>query len=220
MAENLNAIYGDSTDLKGFLEQLFNQNWDAKKEQRKAARAHPKATVVPGSTLSGVNASMRFMLYGNAIRDAHKAHEQHCRSELRNQLISNSLSAIGLPANGDPKRKLERIAPEFWITAEPDYENNSASDATKSYEHIRIVTDRYERVMNATQHIAEAIRHEAKLHKTNTGTSWWQIPRKDRISNCRAFIKNTYGINTLKTRGYSEKNFDKQFTIIRSESTD
>ena len=218
MAENLNVIYGESTDLNDFFEEYFNQGWDEKKELRKAKRADYATKLglpnEPGS-FSSMMFGTRINQSVNAVR---KAHWAKCQKSLRNQLISNSLSAIGLPDNGIDNRKLERIPSEFWIVGEPDFEANSASDGVKSFVHVRTVSDRFERTWNATERIVEAILHEKKLHEANTGSSWWLVTRKDRISNCRAFIKNTHGINTLKTHGYSAKNFDKQFTIIRTET--
>ena len=216
MDENLNIIYGESADLKDFFERLFDQDWDIKKQQKKAERAHPADKLESGNTLSQLNSSMRVFLIGNTYRDAYQAHEANCLSDLRNQLISQSLNALGVLVTGDDHILLKRIPAEFWITAETSVANNSASNASLSFERIRIVSNRYEKTMTASEHIIEAIRHEKRLHEASKPTQWWGVKRKKRIDNCRAFIKNNFGINTLKDEGYSDRHFDKFFTKFRS----
>jgi hypothetical protein len=101
MDENLNVIYGESTDLKDFFEQLCNQDWDEKKEIQKAKRAD-YATKLKLPSDPGTFSSMLFgMRISQKVNARQEAHWAKCQKELRNQLISNSLSAIGLPANSD-----------------------------------------------------------------------------------------------------------------------
>lgn len=218
MAEDLNVIYAESTDLDAFFGLFFSQQWDEKKEFKKAKRNGYPTGLNSRSTLDNFARMLADVNLNAAVKEARRELLAKVRSEFKNQLISNSISAIGFVKDAEGARRLERIPNLFWVTALANFEDNSACDDEDRYNHIRIVSDRYDRNMNASEHIIEAIRHEKKLHEAESGKSWWGVKRKDRIAKYRAFIKSTFGINTLKADGYSVRHFDKYDNKFRSKS--
>lgn len=218
MDEELSVIYAESTDLNAFFEVLFSQQWDEKKERKKAKRkGYPKRLNLNNS-LDNFTSMLADINVNTAVKEARRELLEKAQAEFTNQLISNSISAIGFVKSEDGKRQLVRIPNLFWVTATANLEDNSARDDGERFEHIRIVSDRYDRTMTASEQIQEAIRHEKKFHEANTGKLWWGVKRKDRIAKYRAFIKSTFGINTLKADGYSDKHFDKYDNKFRSKT--
>ncbi len=218
MHENITQLYGESIDIKAFFDIQFQKTWNEKRELKKAKRANPIKESDLNHPLSGITNMLSDSIIRQAYSAAKAQNEQQTWNNLRDQLISNSVVAIGLRAFDEGIKTPVRIAPEVWIEAEVDIENNLAQSDFETFTHIRILSDLYERELLPHEHIIIAIRHLKNLHETKTGQQWWGVQRKTRIKDCREFIKQTFGVNTLKDDGYSPKHFDKYFSKFRSQS--